>query len=136
MKLRSGFGYDTMAASNEAGLKCEDESRTIQSAAEECDINTIVRRFGLTGQLPENLNMPQSGDFQNVPDFHGAMQIVRQAEEEFARVPAHIRARFVNDPQRLMSFLEDESNRDEAVKLGLVKPPEPIPLSVPPAPTV
>lgn len=125
MFLRAPYNYDTDAVSNETGLSCEDESLAIQSAEEESNINTIVRRFGITGQMPEQVAMPRTGDFTNIPDFHTAMNMVRQAEEEFLRVPAEIRARFANDPQQFMQFFEDESNRDEAVKLGFVlaKPP-------------
>lgn len=122
--LRAFGNYDVDAASDAAGIKFDpDEGRTQQSFKEECDINEIVRRFGLTGEVPENLHMPQSGDFTGVTDFQQAMNIVRQAEEEFLRVPAGIRARFNNDPGAMMAFLEDVNNRDEAVKLGLVNPP-------------
>ena len=127
MFFRSGFNYDRDVVSLETGLMCEDESLAIQSAKEESDINTIVRKFGLTGELPSDLKMPQSGDFTDVPDFHTAMNMVRSAQEEFLRVPAEIRARFNNDPQRLMSFLEDGSNADEARKLGFLADPVPAP---------
>lgn len=120
--FNTGYNMDADAVSNESAIVFEDESLAIQSAEEESNINTIVRRFGLTGELPNDLRMPRSGDFTNVPDFHSAMNMVRQAQEEFLRVPADIRARFNNDPQRFMNFFEDESNRDEAIKLGLVVP--------------
>lgn len=100
-----------------------DEGLTQQQFAEEVDINTIVKRFGLTGQLPENLRMPVSGDFTGVSDFQSAMNLVVAAEEEFMRVPAEVRARFNNDPGQLMAFLDDAKNREEAIKLGLVTPP-------------
>lgn len=119
--LRSAYNYDRDLASVETSLVCEDESLAIQSAAEEADINTIVRRFGLTGQLPDQVAMPRSGDFTGVPDFHAAMNLIRTTQEEFLRVPAQIRARFDNDPQRFMEFLEDEGNREEAHKMGLLK---------------
>lgn len=122
--LRAPFNYDVDQASQDAGLAFDpDEGMTQQQFADECDINKIVERFGLTGQLPENLRMPVSGDFTGVTDFHSAMNIVRQAEEEFMRVPAKVRERFGNDPGALMAFLDDPGNRDEAVKLGLVNPP-------------
>lgn len=134
MFIRSLFNYDRDAVSVDSGLVCEDESLALQSAKDEVDINTIVRKFGLTGELPNDIKMPQSGDFTDVPDFHSAMNIVRAAQEEFLRVPADIRARFSNDPQRLMSFLEDPSNYDEARKLGFladpVKEPEPMRVQV------
>lgn len=115
--------YDADALSELTGIDTGQESVVQHSFAEEADINVIVRRFGLTGQLPQNLQMPQSGDFTGVTDFHQAMNLVRQAEEEFMRVPADVRARFHNDPGELMAFLDDEANRPEAIKLGLVSPP-------------
>lgn len=123
--LRAFGNYDGDAVSDETGLDTGPDSMTQQEFAKECDINEIVRRFGLTGQLPENLRFPVSGDFTGVGDFHEAMNLVRQAEEEFLRVPAEVRARFQNDPGRLLAFLDDGKNRDEAIKLGLVNaPPE------------
>ncbi|MEO5351179.1 MAG: hypothetical protein H7836_16280 [Magnetococcus sp. YQC-3] len=127
MFIRSFGNYDVDQASVDNGLACCDDSLAVQSAEEESNINTIVRRFGLTGELPNDLRMPISGDFSGVPDFHAAMNMVRSAQEEFLRVPADIRARFSNDPQQLMSFLEDDSNRDEARKLGFLKAPDPVP---------
>lgn len=126
MKLFHGYEPAEVReqVSFETGLVCsEDDDMAQQQFKEEVDINTIVRRFGLTGQLPENLRMPVSGDFTAVTDFQTAMQTVRQAQEEFLRVPAEIRARFANDPGQFMAFLEDERNKDEAIKLGLVNPP-------------
>lgn len=124
MFFSNGFNADNDQLSLDSGLCCEDESLAIQSAKDEADINTIVRRFGLTGELPGDLNMPQSGDFTNIPDFHTAMNLIRETQEEFLRVPAEIRARFNNDPQRLMQFVEDDANYDEARKLGFLKDPE------------
>ena len=96
--FRTGYNYDAEAISLETGLKCEDESLAVESAKEEADINTIVRRFGLTGELPDDVRMPQSGDFTGIPDFHTALNLVRATQEEFMRVPAEIRDRFQNDP--------------------------------------
>lgn len=119
--LRSAYNYDVDAASNECALTCDDISLALQSAEEESNINTIVRRFGLTGELPTDVKLPQTGDFTNIPDFHTAMNIVRKTQEEFLRVPAEVRARFGNDPQAFMNFIEDDRNRDEARRMGLLK---------------
>lgn len=117
--IRSPYNYDMDEATLETALHCKDESLAIQSAAEDADINTIVRRFGLTGELPNDIKMPQSGDFAGVGDFQSAMNIVRAAEEEFMRVPAEIRARFSHDPQVFSEFFNDPSNQEEAIRLGL-----------------
>ncbi len=127
-------GYETAeqreAESFENGLICHDESLAIQSAEEESNINTIVRRFGLTGELPSDVAIPRTGDFTNAPDFHTAMNLVRQAQEEFLRVPADVRARFNNDPGAFISFVDDESNYEEAKRLGLLKAMDVAPPSV------
>lgn len=124
--LRTPYNYDMDAASDEAGISfVGTESRTQQQFAEEADINTIVRRFGLTGQMPENIGFPEYGDFSEVHDYQTSLNILREADEAFLRIPAEIRARFANDPQQLLEFLHDGNNRDEALKLGLIpKPPE------------
>lgn len=103
------------------------ESMTQQSFKEECDINEIVRRFGLTGQLPENVSVPVSGDFTGITDFKSAMDAVAKAQSDFMALPADLRAQFDNDPQKLMTFMADDKNRAKAEELGLVnKPPEQI----------
>lgn len=124
--VRSAYNYDMDAASDESALSCDhEEDRTQQHFAEECDINTIVKRFGLTGELPEVVRVPVSGDFTDVVDFQTAMEAVRRAQEGFMELPGELRYRFGNDPQKLMEFMEDGRNLEEARKLGLVnKPPE------------
>lgn len=124
--VRSPFNYDMNKASDEAGLSfVGTESATQQQFAEEVDINTIVRRFGLTGKMPENIGFPEYGDFADVTDYQTALNAVRAADESFLTIPAEVRARFHNDPQELLSFLNDGRNKDEALKLGLISlPPE------------
>lgn len=128
--VRGAFGYDTDAVSRETGYVDNSPSLTQQSFQDECDINTIVRRFGLTGAMPEPLE-PRYGDFSNAVDFHSAMNAVRSASEGFMTLPADLRKRFENDPANLISFLQDGANLKEAVSLGLVNPPPSPPPSLP-----
>lgn len=126
--LRSGFpfNYDQDQVSDETGLFCQDVSLAQQHARDESDINTIVRRFGLSGQMPVGVRMPSYEDFTSVTDFQSAMNAVALARESFDRMPAVVRARFGNDPGRFVDFVSDESNREEAVRLGLVEPQAPV----------
>lgn len=124
MQFRTGYNYDADSVSLETGLSFEGtETMAQQQFKDECDINTIVKRFGLTGELPNGINMPQSGDFTNVTDFHTAMNLVKQAEDAFLQIPADIRARFDHDPGQVLAFLNDSNNRDEAIKLGFIPKP-------------
>lgn len=121
------YDLDTFALrSDESGLKCEDRTLAHQSFQEECDINTIVKRFGLTGEVPQNLRMPEYGDYTGISDFHSAIIAIQKAEENFMQVPAEIRKRFDNDPQKFLVFCSDPANLDEARKLGLAPAPEPV----------
>lgn len=125
MFLRSAYNYDTEKVSLETGLECTGESVTQQQFKDDCDINVIVERFGLTGELPENVRVPQSGDFTGVTDYLSAMIAIKNAQSGFMELPADLRRRFENDPQRLLMFMEDPKNREEAIALGLVnKAPE------------
>lgn len=109
----------------ETGELVMGKSKTQRQFAKDTDINEIVRRFGLTGQLPDGIGAPQSGDFTNITDFTEAMRQVRAAQEAFDRLPAATRVRFNHDPGLMLAFLHDENNRDEAMKLGMIKkPPE------------
>lgn len=137
--LRAPFNYDRDAASTESGLLCEDRSLAQQQFREECDINTIVERFGISGELPSDVRAPQYGDFTEVVDYHTALNVVRASQEAFDALPARVRARFHNDPSEMLEFVDDEGNRPEAERLGLVdKHPPPIdpaePAGVPSAP--
>lgn len=118
--VRSGFNYDRDAASLESGLVCADVSLAKQSMAEEVDINTIVRRFGLTGQLPQAVEAPIYETFEGIFDFHSAMNAVVAAREAFEAMPASVRSRFHNEPQEFVEFVSAVENRPEAEKLGLV----------------
>jgi len=121
--LRTPYNYDTDLASDESALTCKDVSLTQQNQKEDADINTIVARFGLTGELPFADKQPRYGDFTAVTDYHSAMNAVASAREDFMSLPAELRARFNNDPALLIDFLASDANRDEAIKLGLVNPP-------------
>jgi phage internal scaffolding protein len=119
--LRTPYNYDKDAASNESGLHCEDASLAQQHFKEECDINTILQKFNITGLLPEAPLSPRYGDFTGIGDYHTAMNRVIAVQDEFEALPAQIRARFDNDPAQLIEFLENSDNRPEAEELGLVE---------------
>lgn len=133
--FRSAFNYDTDEVSNATGIDFKvidpdtgelvpELSLTKQSFAEESDINVIVKRFGITGQLPDNVLAPTYADFSDVYDFHSAALAIAQANESFDSLPAQTRARFNNDPAQFVDFCSNQNNYDEAIKLGLVFPNE------------
>jgi phage internal scaffolding protein len=96
-------------------------SRTQQHFRDECDINRILERFNVTGQLPIGSVQPQYGDFSGITDYQSALNAVMAAQDSFLELPAKVRARFDNDPALFVEFASDEANRDEMKALGLLR---------------
>jgi len=112
---------------------------TVQASKEEADINTLVRRFGLTGQMPQNVRVPLSGDFTDALDFRDSLHAIMEAEKSFAALPAEVRRRFGNDPAEFVDFataLDREGkllHLEEMRSMGLAVP-APTPPSAPVTP--
>lgn len=96
-------------------------SRVKQAAAEECDINQMMKRYQKTGQLPAGIGVGRYGDFYGVDDYLQAQIVVKTAELQFNWLPSSVREKFSNDPSKLLQFVADEKNLEEARKLGLLK---------------
>lgn len=103
----------------------KDVPLTQQSAKDECDINLIVEA-AKRGAMPTHLTsrIPFFGSNIGVPSLREALTIVDEANLAFASLDAHIRDRFQNDPVKLVEFVNDSKNRDEAIKLGLLQAPQ------------
>lgn len=104
------------------GLDCgpPESSLTRQEFKDECDINNVLKRFERTGVIDHlNNHTAQYGDFLGYPGYQESMNAVIAANEAFAGLPSVIRKRFNNDPAAFLEFVQDESNLDEAVKLGI-----------------
>lgn len=105
----------------------EGEDRTLQSQAEEADINVIVARFIKTGQVPSVRDVPSAMVFTEVFDFQSAMNAVLAAQNAFSDLPAEVRYRFGNSPQAFLAFCEARNddgsltNLEEMRKLGIAK---------------
>lgn len=100
-----------------------EPSLTIQSEKDSCDINLIVAKYAKSGIMGNwRTDQPMYGDFSSSTDFHDSFARIQQAEDSFMQLPANIRTRFENDPGKLIDFLSDVKNRDEAIALGLVNP--------------
>lgn len=118
---RGHNGYDVKEASDDAVLPAfmVGESLTVQSQAEDADLNVLMDRFGITGRMPENIRLPEYGDFSHVTDYRSALEAVRDAHENFMEIPAKVRARFDNDPQQYMDFVANPNNIPEMRELGI-----------------
>lgn len=116
------------------GIHNDQPSLTRQEFLEEADINNIVGQYETSGILPEtNPAAPQYADLTDpvFTDYQRAQNIVIDANQAFEALPARTRERFLNDPARLIAFVQDDRNTAEAAELGLLrpdwKPPQPAP---------
>lgn len=123
--IRHAFNYDVEAESIATGLACQDKSKTIQSQTQDSDINEIVRRFGISGQLPQIGRPIIQADFVDVLDYQGALNAIILAQENFNRLPAETRSHFNNDPGLFVDFCSNPENLPELRKLGLADPAPP-----------
>lgn len=117
--VRSPYNYNMNAAGDESGLKCTDKSLAQQHMADECDINKLVERFVVTGEMPQLHLPPMQGDFTAAPTYQEALNLMVEANRSFMQLDAKIRARFDNDPGQFVAFCSDEANRDELRQMGL-----------------
>lgn len=99
---------------------------TKQAPANEVDINKIIAQYDKTGLITHwNSKEPFYGDVSGITSYAEAVQVVQEAQELFMEYPAEIREKFDNDPAKLIAFLDNKDNKEEAIKLGLVlKEPE------------
>lgn len=106
-------------------LFCEP-GLTKQAFMPECDINNIIKKFEKTGMVNHlNEKQPFYGDVSNIASYADAINIVQEAEDLFMKMSPGIREKFNNDPEKMIAFLNDPKNIDEAIKLGMAsKRPE------------
>lgn len=101
-------------------------SRCRQSETAATDLHAAVARYRMTGVVTGALtpcNGAVFGDFSTSPtDYLDAQVKIRNADKAFDSLPALVRDRFENDPVKLLTFLADSANYDEAVSLGLAVP--------------
>lgn len=115
-----------------AGFTFKKPSMTQSQFKNEADINHLVNRYKNTGSFYDPLRppsgqkrLPMWDDFASVPEYQDAQNIISEAAERFAQLPAQVRKFFDNDPTLLLAFISDPANKEKAVELGLIVPPPP-----------
>jgi len=97
----------------------DHRSPTQQQFKDEADPNVLMKKYRYS-QLPS----PQGIylDTTSLPDLKSALDTVRDANTLFSSLPSDVPYRFKNDPQEMITFVEDPKNKEECIKLGLFKP--------------
>ena len=124
VEIKSRFSNRPKAGLSFSKDNPESVSRAKQSFRKEADINCIMSKYAKSGLLTDPMcvstRMPQFGDFSAVYDFQSMQNRVIEVRNYFESLPADVRKRFDNDPQKLMEFMADDKNKDEALRLGLL----------------
>lgn len=127
VSLRS---YDSAEVSRATGRDTGKETLTQQHFAEEVDVNNIVRRYGLTREMPSGPAGGVYGDFTGIADYQDAVERVAAAQRGFEALPPDVRERFNNDPGRLIAYVQSVPEDD----LRIWSPETPFPGGVEPPP--
>lgn len=114
MLVRSSFDRRRVSITNFG------QSMTVASEAPACEIQSILAAHVRGMSVNVNTREPQYLDCTSVEDFVTAQNKVIQARNAFDALPSRVRARFANDPLRLLEFVADKDNLKEAASLGLL----------------
>lgn len=104
---------------DDCGLECKDPSLAQQNGKDDADINVLMERFRVTGNLPVSAVPPQYGDFSAVSDYRSALEALMNARDYFMTLPGAVRARFSNDPGAFATFASDPANIEAMREMGL-----------------
>lgn len=96
-------------------------SRTKQSFRDQVNINKILARNRRSGMIDHvSGKTPFYGDVSSIGSYQESLNVVKQAQDLFMGMSSDVRSRFENDPTKMIKFLADPKNLDEAIKLGMV----------------
>ena len=103
----------------------EGESLTQQHFKDECEVINIIKKHDRNGII-EHVQRGQAryGDFSNVADYREALDLVRDAQDEFMTIPSDIRKKFDNDPGKFYEFVSNPDNKEELKQMGFIETPE------------
>lgn len=127
-------GYAAKEVSLATAVDTGDESFVQQQFADEVDINTIIRRFGVTHEMPSGISGGVYGDFTGIVDYDSAVAAVERARDGFLALDPEVRERFGNDPGVYLEHVESLSDEELGPEVGIRAPVvEPVPAPAAPA---
>lgn len=103
------------------GFQTLGESMTQQQFKGECDVNNILAKYKKTGLVTHLAkHNAKFGDFSTYEDYQQSLDKILTAQNSFNHLPSELRKKFDNDPGKLIEYLQDEKNHDEAIQYGLM----------------
>lgn len=102
------------------------QSMTQQHMGPETEIDSIMKRFYATGEMPRARLVAEYGDFDDANDLAGMLAQIEVGKHAFKQIPAHIRGMFDNNVGSFLTWIHDDANYNEAAELGLVPAINPV----------
>lgn len=115
------------------GFRSSLPTRTQQHFKDECDINNIIRRFQITGQLgdPNRARALAYLDLSNISSLQDAHEHLEGLQSILEKLPAKTRALFDNNVFKMADFVLNPENLEASISLGFIeKPLAQLPLDV------
>ena len=98
------------------------ESLTQQQFSEEAEINNIIAFHDRTGIIKNvQQGVANYGDYTEVNEYRECLDLIRQADEDFMKLPSNIRRQFNNNAGDFFEFATNPENGDALVEMGLAK---------------
>lgn len=109
--------------------------KTKQSFKEEADTNNIVKKHGrLAIQQQAALAIKEYGDYTEINEYQQSLDLIRNSNENFAKLPSEIRKEFNNNAGEFLEFATNPKNEEKMYELGIakrpLKEPKPAPVEV------
>lgn len=92
-------------------IKFDEPTKTKQEYKDDVNINNIIKKYKITGELPVANKMPRYEDVSKVPDYRTALDVVNNAQMAFKALPASLRQKFRNDPAVMLDWSNDPANQ-------------------------
>jgi hypothetical protein len=103
-------------------FETEGESLTQQQFSEEAEINNIIAFHDRTGIIKNvQQGVANYGDYSEVHEYREALDLIRQADEDFMKLPSNVRRQFNNNAGDFFEFAGNPENVSQLVEMGLGK---------------
>jgi phage internal scaffolding protein len=119
MVFKTGYGERQRVMTEPKG-----ESLTQQHFAHEADVRNIIKQYDKTGLIANvQKGVAQYGDYSEVNEYREALDLVNDANDMFAELPAELREMFQNNAGTFLEFATNPENNDKMIELGLKEAP-------------
>lgn len=113
--FKTGYGERQRVKTEPKG-----ESLTQQHFAQDADVRNIIKQYDKTGLIANvQKGVAQYGDYSEVNEYREALDLVNDANEMFADLPAELREMFQNNAGTFLEFATNPENNSKMIELGL-----------------